>query len=89
MRLSGQCLLLEMRGKYLLMTPAAAEGGQEALQVNESFAFLWRQFRGKVDFSVAEVAQALQEQYGLDADEAEAESGKMVDLWRERGLLEV
>lgn len=87
MRLSGLCTLLEMRGKYLLLLPSVDKGGQEALQVNESFAFLWRALEGK-EFSPADVAAALQQEYGLDPEEAIRESDRIIALWRDRQLTE-
>jgi len=87
MRLSDHCVLLEMRGKYLLMLPTPAAGGQEALQVNESFAFLWKTFQRRDDFTGDEIAGALLERYGLDPAEAAAETEKMIAIWKEKGLL--
>ena len=87
MRLSSLCTLLEMRGKYLLLLPSADLRGQEALEVNESFAFLWRTLEGKV-FSAADVAAALQQEYDLDPEIALRESDRIIALWKERQLTE-
>ena len=87
MRLSSLCTLLEMRGKYLLLLPSADLRGQEALEVNESFAILWRTLEGKV-FSAADVAAALQQEYDLDPEIALRESDRIIALWKERQLTE-
>jgi len=88
MKLSHLCTLLEMRGTYLLLIPSSAGGGQEALKVNDSFAFLWKSFQGKADFSIDDISAALRAEYGLDPAEAEEEAGKVIKLWKEMGLLE-
>lgn len=87
MRLSGLCTLLEMRGKYLLLLPSADMRGQQALEVNQSFAFLWRTLEGK-EFSPADVAAALQQEYGLDPEDAAREAGQVIALWEKRQLTE-
>ncbi len=87
MRLSGLCTLLEMRGKYLLLLPSADMRGQKALEVNQSFAFLWRTLEGK-EFSPADVAAALRQEYGLDPEAADREAGQVIALWKERQLTE-
>lgn len=87
MRLSGLCTLLEMRGKFLLLLPSADLRGQQALEVNRSFAFLWRALEGK-EFSEADVVSVFRQEYGLDPDEAVRESGQIIALWKERHLLE-
>lgn len=87
MKLSRLCTLLEMRGKYLLLLPSADLRGQQALEVNRSFAFLWRTFEGK-DFAAADVTAALQQEYGLAEEEAVRESDGIIALWNKWQLTE-
>jgi len=87
MRLSDQAWMMEMRGVHLLMLPPADGRGQQALQVNESFAFLWERFRKADSFSSGDVAEALADQYGLEADEAAVEAGRTIELWDKWKLL--
>jgi len=57
------------------------------LSLNSSAAFLWEGFYGK-EFTVDNLADALVENYGIDKELALTDSGKLVQSWRDAGVLE-
>lgn len=83
MRLSALCRLHRMRGRDVLMI---YQDRPLALEVNESFAFLWKNLFGK-DFTLEDVSALLQNHYGLDPSDALEEARKIVALWQEQQLM--
>ena len=83
MRLSPLCRLHRMRGRYVLML---YQDRPQALEVNESFAFLWKNLSGK-DFSLEDVSGLLVDHYALEPADAEEEARKIVSLWEEEQLM--
>ncbi len=88
MKLSGNCSLLEMRGVYLLTIPPRNGAGQQALKVNSSFAFLWKQFCERPSFTREELSRCLIDSYGLGDADASREAELVLNLWKEWKLLE-
>ena len=72
-----------MRGRDVLMI---YQDRPLALEVNESFAFLWKNLFGK-DFTLEDVSALLQNQYGLEPSDAREEARKIVALWQEQQLM--
>lgn len=83
MKLSPKCRLHRRRGKYVLMVYVSQP---LALEVNDSFAFLWEQLSGK-DFTPWDVSALLQEHYGLEEDRAASETEGIIHLWESQQLL--
>lgn len=83
MRLSALCRLHRMRGRDVLMI---YQDRPLALEVNESFAFLWENLFGK-DFTFEDVSALLQSHYGLEPSDAREEARKIVALWQEQQLM--
>lgn len=84
MRLIEQAILRELRGKPILLVFNNKD--TKVMEVNESFAFLWDCFQGKV-FSLPDIAATLSEEYDLDSETAMNEALGVVSLWREKNLL--
>lgn len=72
-----------MRGRDVLMI---YQDRPLALEVNESFAFLWKNLFGK-DFTFEDVSALLQNHYGLEPSDAREEARKIVALWQEQQLM--
>ena len=84
MRLTDEAILKESRGKLILLV--FENKGTRAMEVNESFAFLWNKFDG-IDFTVEDLALALVEEYGIDPESAQADASQTVSIWKESSLL--
>ncbi len=70
----------------------AAEGLEninfnKLLSLNSSAAFLWEEVEGK-DFTVQDLADALVREYGIDGQLALTDSQRLLDSWRETGVLD-
>lgn len=85
-RFRPRCILREMGSRHVLMVipPVGQEGF--ALQVNDSYAFLFRQVYG-TSFTLDDLAQVLSENYSLPRDVAKAEAAIALNLWKEQGLI--
>ena len=57
------------------------------IALNASAAFLWRSAAGK-DFTSADLADMLVNEYGIDMDRALADSEAIVAKWSESGLIQ-
>ena len=57
------------------------------INLNESAAYLWRAVEGK-DFDAPMLAQLLTEEYEVDPETALSDATKMMEDWREAGLVE-
>ena len=84
MRLIDEAILRELRGKHLLLVFDKA--GTRALEVNESFAFLWNKVVG-TDFSADDLVSALCEEYGLKPEQAREDVLNTISIWEEKHLL--
>ena len=57
------------------------------ISMNESSAFLWNNISGK-DFTAEMMAEMLTKEYDIDYNTALADSQKLIDLWKEAGIIE-
>ena len=90
MRLKDSYTLMEFRGNYLLV--CNGRGGTSAsldkgIQVNGSFAFLWKKFSG-TEFSISDVVEAFLSEYDITREEAIQAASDIVSLWREKDMLQ-
>ena len=87
MKLRGDCSVLELRGKYLLIVPSSSAGTHvRNLEVNDSFACLWNYAQGRV-FSESDIADAIQREYELSKEESLEQARNLINLWQEEGLI--
>ena len=81
---------MEFRGNNLLIKSDGKNGRvslDKGLQVNGSFAFLWKTFTGR-DFTPEDVAKALLSEYELSEEEASSAAMDIISLWREYNMIE-
>lgn len=83
MKLSPRCRLHRRRGRYTLMV---YDSQPVALEVNETFAFLWEYFSGK-EFTPGDVTALLEEHFGLESEVAAAETEGIIELWESQQLV--
>ena len=84
MRLIDEAILKESRGKLILLV--FDKNGTRAMEVNESFAFLWNKFSG-TDFTAEDLASALVEEYGIDPESASVDALSTISIWKDSLLL--
>lgn len=58
------------------------------ISLNETAAWIWKKAGEMGDFSVDSLAAALCEEYDVDAQQARADVEKMVNQWKELGIVE-
>lgn len=56
------------------------------IAMNQSAAFLWDKIEGK-EFDTATLANLLIEEYGIDAELAQADAQKTVDAWKKAEII--
>ena len=59
----------------------------KVISLNETAAYLWGEVKDK-EFSVDDLAALLTARYDVDEQTAKADAGKLVESWRDAGLLE-
>ena len=83
MKLSPLCKLHGRPGRYVLMVYISEP---VALEVNDSFAFLWERLSGK-DFVLSDVRTLLEEHFALEPDLAREEAERVIALWQNQHLM--
>lgn len=58
------------------------------ISLNETAAWLWRKAGEMGDFTIETLAEALCEEYDVDAQQARDDVEKMVRQWQEIGIIE-
>jgi len=58
------------------------------ISLNETAAWIWKKAGEMGNFSVDSLAAALCEEYDVDAQQAHADVEKMVNQWKELGIVE-
>lgn len=58
------------------------------ISLNETAAWIWKKAGEMGDFDVDSLAKALCEEYDVDAQQARADVEKMVNQWKELGIVE-
>ena len=58
------------------------------ISLNETAAWIWKKAGEMDDFDVDSLAKALCEEYDVDAQQAHADVEKMVNQWKELGIVE-
>jgi len=57
------------------------------LSLNESAALLWEKFYGQ-EFEVKDLADTLLETYEIDEETATKDAARLVQLWKDAGVME-
>lgn len=74
-------------GEYIIV----AEGKEnidfsKIISMNESAAFLWKNL-GNEDFSISDMVNLLTSEYNVNNDTATLDCQKLVEQWRETGII--
>ncbi|MBQ7812566.1 MAG: PqqD family protein [Bacteroidales bacterium] len=88
MKIRKGFVLREMCGENIV----TAEGMEninfnKLISLNSTAAFLWRNLEGK-EFTEAEMAQLLVDEYGIDMELALTDSRNLCKVWTEAGITE-
>ena len=57
------------------------------INLNESAAYLWQALQDK-DFTIDDMAELLCQEYEVDKELATQDSKKLIDTWKEQGLVD-
>ena len=87
MRIKEGFILRTICGEHVVVGEGLAQVNYNKLiSLNNSAAWLWEQVQGR-DFSVEDLASLLQERYGVSAEQALADSRKLLRVWQEQNLV--
>ena len=87
MKISEKYKVREMAGQHVVIIQGRNGADMtKIISLNESSLFLWNTFSGR-DFEVADAADALVSQYGIDRELAEHDAMAWCDKLRECRLL--
>jgi Coenzyme PQQ synthesis protein D (PqqD). len=87
MRIKEGFILRTICGEHVVVGEGLAQVNYNKLiSLNNSAAWLWEQVQGR-DFSVEDLASLLQERYEVSAEQALADSRKLLRVWQEQNLV--
>ena len=88
MRIKEGFTLRTICGEHIVIGEGMAQVNfNKMLTLNGSAAYLWEQLTGR-DFTVQDMASLLQEKYEVSAGRALEDAGKLLDVWKEQGVVE-
>ena len=88
MKIKDGFRLRTLLGQHIVTAEGMAQiNFNKLVSLNESAAFLWQKVEGR-EFSVQDLADALVEEYGIDAETALRDSGVIAQKWIDAGLVE-
>lgn len=86
MKLNKDLVLREMGGEYMIVNPFSDTVDMtQVYSLNETAAWLWQQMEGK-EFTLADLANVLQEEYEVDEATAIADLTELTQQWIAAGL---
>ena len=85
-RFTCKCSLMQMWDKYMLFVYPAT-GKARGLQINESFAVMFKAVEDMESFGTDQLAASLTEHYGLAPVQAGQEAARTLELWIQEGLI--
>lgn len=83
----GFALRTVMGQNIVLAEGNNADSFGKIITLNESAAMLWQKLKGK-SFEVADAANLLVAEYGIDREQALADAAYIINLMAEKGLLD-
>ncbi len=87
MKIKEGFILRKICGEYVVVGEGLAQVNfNKMLSLNASAAYLWEKFQGK-EFSVQDMADALTEQYEVDAQRAYEDAAALAGKWVEEGVV--
>lgn len=88
MRIKEGFTLRTICGEHIVIGEGLAQVNfNKMLTLNGSAAYLWEQLTGR-DFTVQDMTSLLQEKYEVSAGRALEDAGKLLDVWKEQGVVE-
>lgn len=88
MRLIEGLVLRPLGQEYIVTGEGLARiDFSKVISMNASAAYLWKEVQGR-DFSADELARLLTGRYEVDDETARADAAKLLDTWRNAGLIE-
>ena len=86
MKLNKDLVLRDVGGEYMIVNPFSDTVDMtQVYSLNETAAWLWQQMEGK-EFTVADMAAVLQEEYEVDEETATADLTELTQQWIAAGL---
>ena len=87
MKIKEGFILRKICGEYVVVGEGLAQVNfNKMLSLNESAAYLWKQFAGK-DFTVQDLTDVLLERYDVDQERAYQDAAALVEKWIEEGVV--
>lgn len=87
MKIKEGFILRKICGEYVVVGEGLSQVNfNKMLSLNASAAYLWEKMQGK-DFTVQDMADALCDQYEVDANTAYEDAAKLAGKWVEEGVV--
>ena len=88
MRLLDGLVLRRLAGEYIVTGEGLSRVDfSKVISLNATAAYLWQQIEGK-DFTADDLVGLLTARYAVEAEQARADVEKLLDRWREAGLID-
>lgn len=88
MRIKEGFTLRTLCGEHIVVGEGLSQVNfNKIISLNDSAAWLWEQLQGK-DFTEDTLAGLLLEKYDVSAEQAQADSAKLLAQWVEQGIVE-
>lgn len=84
----SRCILRDLGSRHVLMVYPSDGQNAYALQINDSFAMLFRRMYG-TSFTQNDIILALTDLFSLPPDTALAEAATILRLWQEQDLISI
>ena len=88
MKLLDGLVLRPLAGEFIVTGEGLSRVDfSKVVSLNATAAYLWEQVQGK-DFTAEDLVALLTARYDVDAQQARADVDKMLESWRQAGLVE-
>ena len=88
MRLLDELVLRPLAGEFIVTGEGLSRVDfSKVVSLNATAAYLWEQVQGKA-FTAEDLVALLTARYDVDAQQARADVDKMLESWRQAGLVE-
>lgn len=88
MRIKDGFTLRTMLGENIVVGEGLAQVNfNKLITLNETAAFLWKEVSGK-EFTKEDLVQLLLDNYEVEEERASADVDKLLDTWRQEGIVE-
>ena len=87
MRILDGLVLRPLAGEFIVTGEGLARiDFSKVVSLNATAAYLWQEVQGR-DFSTEDLVLLLTAKYDVDAERARADVDKLLDSWRQAGLI--